>query len=130
MTYQLHRDTLAPDILTLNIYDDLSHEDFLRLVDETYALVESIPTPVHVIYNMTQTAHMPRMMSSLLYYAGRRMPENLDRKVIVSSSPGVMMAYELCRVVAPALARNVAFVDTLSQARELLVSKNNRHART
>lgn len=99
-------------------------EDYYRVTDETFDAISPLTHTVHTIMLRQHVKSVPATMSKVLQYANRKTPPNLGINVIVGATAMTKMLVRLAKVIAPRLAKEVYFANSLEEARQLIAEKS------
>lgn len=108
---------------------DVTVDEYLYVINRTFHMLMSVSHTVHLIYDRTRVKTIPVQMSRIIQYAGKHTTSNLGMKVVVGANLTTTLNLQLCKVLAPALARNVQMADSLIEARAMLPLQDERAAR-
>jgi hypothetical protein len=109
---------------------DVSVDEYLYVINRTFHMIASVPQTVHLIYDRTRMKASPPAISRVFQVAGKHITPNLGMKIIVGANHATMINLQLCKVVAPELAKNIHLVSSLTEARQIIAVQDiDRQAR-
>jgi len=116
--------------ILLTIYEgNMVLEEYYRVTDETFEALSKVSHPVHTIMLRQNVHSVPATMSKVLQYANKKTPDNLGINVIVGANAMTKMIVRIGKVVAPKLAKEVYFADSLEDARKIIQDKLSEHSK-
>lgn len=117
--------------ILLTIYEgNMLLEEYYRVIDETFEAISPLPHSVHTIMLRQNVKSVPATMSKVLQYANKKTTPNLGINVIVGATAMTKMIVRLAKVIAPRLAKEVYFANSLEEARQIIAEKSADMARS
>lgn len=95
-------------------------DDYYLAVDEFVKLATSVEHTVHSIMDRTQVTSAPATMLQAIRYGNKKMPDNIGLRIILKPTIMTQIFVNIAKRVAPVLAVNIHFVDTLEEAYTLI----------
>jgi hypothetical protein len=95
-------------------------EDYYATIDKVSEMIRSVDYTVHTIYQRERVTAQPSTMISVLRYGHRRLPPNLGINVIIGANQVTRVIVNIGKSIAPNLAKNVCFADTVEEAHTLI----------
>jgi len=116
--------------ILLNTYEgDVVLEDYYRVTDLTFDELNKVPHTVHTIM-LRNVKTTPTSMSKAMQYANKKTPANLGMSVIVGGSHFTRIIVKMAKVIAPKLAKEVYFAESVEEARKIIAEKSGESAHT
>jgi hypothetical protein len=100
-------------------------DDFLACTDKTYRLLNNVSHTVHILIDLTQATRTPANILSAVRYAEEHVNENLGQIVVIGADDFAKEIFSPARRLAPNATRTMIFVESPSEAYELLAKQNN-----
>jgi hypothetical protein len=98
----------------------LKLEDYMAATDEFGRMARTVSHNVHSIMDRTEVLSTPGVMLPALRYANNNLPPNMGVRIIIKSSMFTRILVDLGRRVAPNLVKDVHFVNTVEEARQIV----------
>jgi hypothetical protein len=113
----------ADKTIILHQYEgEVSTNDYLHAINRTFQMLNSVPHTVHLIYDRSGVTGVPQQMSRIFQVAGKYLTENIGIKVVVGANLTTTINLQLCRVIAPGVAKNTHFANSVNEARQLIAA--------
>lgn len=93
-------------------------DEFYRSQSEASAMLASVEHRVHQIFDFSQAQSLPPNTLTHLRNAGRNMPANRGKSVVVTQNVFYQQMYRILNMVFPAVTRRVVLVETREAALE------------
>jgi hypothetical protein len=111
--------------ILLMIYEgNMLLEEYYRVTDQTFEAISPLSHTVHTIMLRQNVKSVPATMSKVLQYANKKTTPNLGINVIVGATAMTKMLVRLAKVIAPRLAKEVYFANSLEEARQIIAEKS------
>jgi hypothetical protein len=123
MPGRIEWDNEEKTILRTTYEGNMLLEEYYRVTDETFEALSHVPHTVHTIMLRQNVRSVPATMSKVLQYANKKTPPNLGINVIVGATTSTKMIVKIGRVIAPKLAKEVYFANSLEEARQIIQEK-------
>ena len=128
MPVQVIWDDEAHTILRQIYTGHLKLADYLEASDEFGRMAKLVTHTVHSIMDRTGVLSTPGVMLPALRYANNNLPPNIGIRVIVKGSMFTRLLVDIGRRAAPSLTKQVYFVETLEEARNLIAQHAEKEA--
>jgi hypothetical protein len=131
MPVSIQWDNAEKTVIMQQYEGDVTVEEYLHAIHHTAQMLLSVPQQqiVHLIYDRTRVTSTPQPMSRVFQVASKALPPNLGMKVLVGATLTTTINLQLCKVIAPNLARQVVFAETVQQARAMIDAHTGTQAR-
>jgi hypothetical protein len=112
----------------LHIYeDDVTLEDYHRIIDESYELISAQPHPVHTIMLRTNVKSQPAALLSVMRYANKHLPDNQGIRAIVGANRLTKILTDIGKTVFKNLVESLYLAEDLDDARRHIAAYQAQH---
>ncbi|HEX2620959.1 MAG TPA: hypothetical protein VHL11_12450 [Phototrophicaceae bacterium] len=129
MTVSIRWDNDDKTVILQELVGDVTVEDYLHLTQVTHAMLTSVSHTVHIIYDRTAADSVPAQMSKVFHHSNKYVTANIGVKIVVGAVLVTRINLQLCKVIAPALAKDVLFAETRFEARQMISGDIDHNAR-
>ncbi|MDX1995152.1 MAG: hypothetical protein SF029_22410 [bacterium] len=124
MSVQVFWDNEDKTVIRAVYEGDVTLEDYYTAIDQTAALMQQVTHSVYHILHRQNVRSQPSTMATVMRYANRKLPANHAGSVIIGSRALTKILVNIAKSIAPHLAKEVYFADTLEDARRIIAQQH------